>query len=110
MKKIVSIILKISILIISMALFIGNANAQNTPQIDKKQKRQKVRMADGIVDGELSCRETAKLMNEQRKVIRIERRVKSDGIVTIRERVRLNKTTRRASQHIAKEKNDVNSW
>lgn len=108
MNKQTSIILKTSIILVALILFVSGANAQSTPKVDQKQTRQKVRIVDGIADNELSKRESVRLIKEQRKINRMERRIKRDGHVSARERVRLNKALRRSNRHIVREKNDNN--
>ena len=83
--------------------------AQATPKVDKRQKNQKVRIVDGVRDGELTRAETANLAKDQRELRRMERRAKRDGKVTARERARLQRKQNQNSRKIARKKNNNRS-
>ena len=101
-------------LLIISALAIGAVTPQvsayaqntNTPVIDKRQEIQKKRIKQGVKSGELTARETGRLIHQQGKIHRMERRAKSDGHVTKRERVRLHRAENRASRNIYRQKHD----
>lgn len=81
-----------------------SARTTKTKRVDTRQKIQRARIADGVVDGEVTRREAAGLRKNQRHIRRAERRAKSDGVVTPRERVRLEKKQDRASRRIRRAK------
>jgi hypothetical protein len=88
-------------------LFVWTANAQTvTPKVNKRQQIQKERIHNGIQNGELTRKETRLLAKEQRHIKRSERRAKSDGIVTKRERARLDRKQDRANRHIGRAKHN----
>ncbi len=99
---------KIALLVVVSFLFVLTAQAQQeTPKVDKRQKVQKERISHGIKNGELTRKETRLLVKEQKHIKRAERRAESDGIVTKRERVRLDRKQDRANRHIRRTKHNV---
>ena len=93
-----------SMLMISATL----AFAQETPRADARQGAQRARIATGRATGEVTGKEAAVLNSEQRHVRRSERRAASDGTVSPREKVRLERKQNRASRHIRRAKhNDI---
>ena len=78
----------------------------NTPDIDKRQKNQQQRIAQGIASGELTKRESKQLIQGQKQLHRMETRAKSDGVVTKKERARLNKKAYKESLKIKHNKTD----
>jgi hypothetical protein len=77
-----------------------------TPGIDKREANQRARIVDGVRSGELTRPETRRLMQGERKLHRLERRVKADGDVTARERARLHHGADRMSKRIYRQKHD----
>ena len=91
-----------------IALFgITHANAQTTPRVDERQQNQQQRINQGVRSGELTRVETKEARQNQRNIQRSERRAKSDGVVTQRERARLNHKQNRASQELKRDKQDA---
>ena len=89
-------------------LSIGFVNAQTgTSREDKRENIQAERIQDGIHRGELTHRETRLLAREQRHIKRAEKRMKSDGKVTRREKRWLENKQDRASRHIGRTRNNV---
>lgn len=89
-------------------LWIGFVSAQTrTPGADRRENIQKERIRDGIQKGELSRKETRKLVREQRHIERAEKRAGVDGMVSKRERIRLDRKQDRASRHIGRAKNNT---
>lgn len=80
-----------------------------TPRVDRREVRQHARIEQGVRSGELTPREAAHLQAGQRHVQRMERRAKSDGVVTPGERVQLNRAQNRQSRHIARLKHNGRS-
>lgn len=78
----------------------------NTPVVDKRQKRQQGRITQGVASGEVTRAEAKRLRAEQRHIRRAERRAKADGDVTNRERARLQRKQNKASRDIRRQKND----
>lgn len=63
--------------------------ASSTPSIDNREARQTGRIVNGIATGRLGPLETARVALGQAKVHAMERRAKSDGVVTWSERIRI---------------------
>ena len=80
-----------------------------TPRVDRREARQHARIRDGVRSGELTPREAARLRAGQVHVHRVERRAKSDGVVTLRERARMERAQNRQSRHIARLKHNRRS-
>jgi hypothetical protein len=71
------------IIALLLMAFAGIAQAQtSTPRIDKRQQNQRERIRQGAVRGELTRKETAHAVGDQRHIKRMERRAKADGTVT----------------------------
>jgi hypothetical protein len=73
---------------------------------DRRQARQQARIGQGMASGELTAAETARLLRQQRRVRRVERRVEADGVVTRREARRLDRVQDRAGFAIARKKHN----
>lgn len=99
-------VLFISAFIISLFSVTLSAQ-QGTKRTSSRQVAQQARIADGVKSDDLTRKETARLEHEQKR-IEIEKRVaKADGTVTPQEKRFLRKEQKRASRHIAKQKNDT---
>ncbi|MFQ5485293.1 MAG: hypothetical protein ACE5DO_08170, partial [Desulfobacterales bacterium] len=77
--------------------------------INEKQANQRHRVKQGVVSGELTAREANRLARRQAQIARKERRFKSDGIFTKRERAIIHKDLAEASQNIYRQKHDDQS-
>jgi hypothetical protein len=77
-----------------------------TPRADTRQGAQRARIHEGRKEGELTNREASALNSQQRSVRRLERRVKADGEVSTKEKVRIEKKQDRASRHIRRAKSN----
>ena len=92
---------------VCVALFTALAGfAQETPKVDKREKKQQKRISEGRKSGELTKKESAKLDAEQAKIRHDENKAKSDGVVTTKERAKLQKEENKASKDIKKQKHD----
>lgn len=100
MKKIIAVF--------TFIVFAGiiQAQAQQTPRVDQRQKIQRHRIQAGVASGELTRRESANARHDQRKIRRTERRAKADGVVTTSERARLDHKQDRASRQVRRDKLD----
>lgn len=86
----------------------GSANAETEmPGIDQRQANQERRIDQGIGSGQLNRREANRLEREQSHIDRMENRAKADGVVTNKERARIQHRQNQASRHIAREKHDA---
>jgi hypothetical protein len=86
----------------------ANADSGSTrdPGINRRQHRQQERIAQGIRSGELTTREAAILEFKEARVARLERRLKSDGSLTLDERARLQRDLNQLSAEIYHQKHD----
>jgi hypothetical protein len=73
-----------------------------TPRVDRREARQEARIHVGVRSGKVSLREARRLQAGQRRIRRMEAIAKSDGVVTPRERVRLERAQDRQSRRIAR--------
>ena len=100
------------VLIIAIfGIFAANAFGQTTPRADKRQKYQKHRIKQGVNSGEITKREAKSIKYSVKDAKRYEAKAKSDGVVTKRERARLqhkeNKTSRKIyrTKHNGRDRN-----
>ena len=85
----------------------GLAYAQvDQPVIDQRQANQEKRIDQGIASGQLNERESNQLNKQQEHINKMEDKAKSDGVVTKKERAKIDHTQDRASRNIAREKHD----
>ncbi len=81
---------KIALASIGLLLVTGlTASAEARDRADRRQGRQNHRVHDGIKSGEITNGEAARLRESKRAVRRTEKRVESDGVVTAKEKARL---------------------
>lgn len=74
--------------------------------VNKHQRHQQKRIYKGVKSEELTRKEFYRLEREQAQIRQMERRFKSDGKLTKRERARLAYEQKQASRHIYKQKHD----
>ncbi len=77
-----------------------------TPGIDRREARQERRIQQGVESGQLNQKEAARLERGQQRVEKMEAKAKSDGVVTAKERARIQHQQDVQSRHIAREKHD----
>ena len=89
-------------------IFAGSAYAQTaTPNIDKRQANQEKRIEQGVKSGELTAKETARLENREAKLQADKQKAKADGVVTKKERAKLQQEANRDSKAIYRQKHDA---
>src|SRR5689334_5330558 len=76
------------------------------PRVNQRQHNQRERIQQGVKSGELTRRETGRLVEEQRDVRQLERAYKSDGTLTGAERRDLQHEQNQASRDIYRQKHD----
>lgn len=81
-------------------------NSNATPGLDQRQANQQQRIDQGVASGQLSKREARRLQIREAKLAAHESAAKSDGVVTRRERVRLNREANANSKAIYKKKHN----
>lgn len=74
--------------------------------IDRREHNQQVRIRQGVKSGELTRNETRHLLKEEAKIRTMERKAKSDGEITKKEAVKLDRFLDKASRDIYKQKHD----
>jgi hypothetical protein len=86
----------------------SQADTRNTrdPHVNARQQNQRERIQQGVKSGELTRRETGRLVEEQRDVRQLERAYKSDGTLTGAERRDLQHEQNQASRDIYRQKHD----
>ncbi|TQV89055.1 hypothetical protein [Aliikangiella coralliicola] len=95
-----------SVIPASLAILLSSQTFAETPKLDARQANQKNRIIQGIDSGELTKKEANRLVQGQRELNRMEKRAKSDGIVTKKEKARLHNKADKESAKIAKNKHD----
>lgn len=73
---------------------------------DRRQNRQKARIHEGVKDGDLTRGEARRLRAGQRKIERMEQRAEADGVVTDKEKMKIEKAQDKQSKRIARMKNN----
>lgn len=77
--------------------------------IDGRQHHQQARIRQGVRSGELTRQEASQLGRQQHRIRVDERRARSDGEVTARERRHLHRSLNHASRNIYRQKHDGQS-
>lgn len=78
----------------------------NSGWIDKKQHHQKHKIVRGVKSGQLTRKEAWRLGKQQRRIHLKERRYKSDGNFTRRERAKIHRDLAHASRNIYRAKHN----
>jgi len=96
-----------STLFITLMTLVGaNIALGNTPGLEQRQSHQETRIEQGVRSGELTRRESVRLVQGQAELHKMERRSQRDGVVTNREYARLQKKASRESVRIYRNKHD----
>ena len=103
MKLTIRLLLSVAALV--LAASVASAHPA-TPRVDRREARQHARIAQGVQSGELTRAEARRLRAAQRHIHRMERRAKADGVVTMRERARLNRALNHESRAIRRLKHN----
>lgn len=77
-----------------------------TPGIDQREANQQARIQQGINSGQLTPGEAARLERGQQRIENMENRAKADGVVTTRERARIQHAQDVESRRIYRQKHD----
>jgi len=91
----------VAALIVAGPLFAG------TPGLDRREHNQAQRIRQGVHSGELTRPESRRLVRGEARLHRNEARAKSDGVVTARERARLQHEANVESNRIYRQKHDA---
>ena len=98
--------LKTAIAIAVGTLFAGAAFAQSNYSIEQRDRMEQERIERGIDSGRLTQREADRLLSERAQIERMERRARADGMLTQRERARIDYAQDRLSRDIYRESHD----
>lgn len=79
-------------------------DSRNTPGINAREQRQQNRVANGIKNGSLTPGETSRIERNEAKIRRDEARAKADGVVTGREKAKINRELNHTSREIHRDK------
>lgn len=89
------------------ALMVAGPLFADTHGLDRREHHQAHRLAQGVKSGELTRPETRRLARGEVRLHRNEARAKSDGVVTARERARLQHEANVESSRIYRQKHDA---
>lgn len=107
MKK---IILSLAVLGLLVGGNLATANAQNpydnTPGVNRQQRKQEKRIRHGQRRGDLTRDEAQRLKAEQDAIQNQKQAAKADGVVTKQERKDLHKSQKQAAKDIHRQKTD----
>ena len=94
------------IAIAATALMVAGPLFAGTPVLDRREHNQAQRVRQGVHSGELTRLEARRLIRGQYRLRAHEAIAKSDGVVTRRERARLQHQATVQSRHIYRQKHD----
>ncbi len=93
--------------LIGLCSALATTASAGTPVLDQRQQNQAQRIQQGVRSGELTRPETRRLVRGQRELRRDERAAEADGMVTARERARLQHEANQQSRRIYRQKHDA---
>ena len=96
-----------SILLAALVVVATGPALAGTPRLDHREAHQANRIYNGVANGELTRPEARRLSAGQAHLYRAEARAKSDGVVTGRERARLQQEANQQSRRIYRQKHDA---
>jgi len=103
-----SMSLRTPLIALALAVFAaGAAQAQGLSRIDQRQAQQAQRISQGVASGQLTPRETQRLLAQQRHIARYERHARADGYLRAHERQHLRALQAHASRDIRWQKRDA---
>ena len=98
--------MKTIILATMASVFVAGTAMAGTPLVDQRQNGQAHRIHNGVQNGELTFRETGKLIRGQARVHNKEQQFKSDGVVTFDERLKLFRMQTQQDRRIFRKKHN----
>jgi hypothetical protein len=95
--------------ILAAVLAVAVAMPSLAAEVDRRQRNQQGRIAEGVESGELTPGETARLERKEARIHREIRRERAQngGTLTPAERARVNRQENRLSRQIYREKHDA---
>ena len=106
MKKFSAVVLTLAGAFAVVSASQADAHRTRDPGVNQRQQNQRQRIQQGVQSGELTRRETGRLVEEQRDIRQLERGYKSDGTLTGAERRDLQHEQNQASRDIYRQKHD----
>src|ERR1044072_9854744 len=106
MKKYFAAVLTLAGVLAVVSASQADAQRPRDPGVNARQHNQRERIQQSVKSGELTRRETGRLVEEQRVVRQLERAYKSDGTLTGAERRDLHHEQNQASRDIYRQKHD----
>lgn len=91
---------------LSIGLTVGLNAQTKTPKVTERQKIQKEKIEQGVKSGELTRPETRQLAKQQAAIHKNKKASKSDGVVTKRERAKLDRMQDKAAKNIYQKKHN----
>ena len=82
------------------------AASAHSNSVDRRQEHQANRIEHGRQTGQITWTEGLKLRAEQRRIARLEAKLRADGYLSRSDRSKLNELQRDARRHITKEAHD----
>lgn len=96
----------IQMLALGVCLGLGGLNGAYADYFDTRQTNQETRIQQGIDSGSITEKEANKLEKQQNRINNVEEKFESDGVLTPKEKFRMEKTLDKSSRQIYKEKHD----
>ena len=96
----------ITIAVLSALSLPALAQTTSTPRIDQRQANQEQRIQQGVASGQLNQKEAARLEKGQARVQKMENKATADGVVTAKERRKIEHAQNQQSRKIYREKHD----
>lgn len=98
---------KVAGLFLSIAL--SGATTISEAGINDRQDRQQKRINHGIATGELTAKEAVRMQRQQNRIDHKEKRYRSEGLLTKRERIDLHTDLNKTNRRIYRQKHDAQS-
>ncbi len=86
---------------------LAQAGDTRSPLVDKREQHQVQRLKNGVSSGALTGKEAMRSMGDQVRIRRHEKRFKSDGHLSVRERVQLHRGLNQSSRRLYRQKHDA---
>jgi hypothetical protein len=103
----VSLISRAALAGLGLALILSSTvDLAEAARHDRRQNAQRARIRDGVKDGSMTRGEASRARAGQRKIRRMERRFEKDGVVTDKEKAKLEKEQDKQSRKIMRMKNN----
>ena len=98
--------LSLNVLSLSLLILTFQSSPSFANRLDQRQDKQEQRIQQGIDKGQLNQNEANRFQNQQNRIQNKEDKFASDGEITRKEKVKLNKMQNKTSRHIFRQKHD----